>query len=250
MTSAARSTIARQIHEVFDKLPDEHSIRAIVLDEELNRERGPGGAAGRHTCATCRARGLGVLLAALGAARARRGGSRERYLCREPDHRRRTLTRPSGPGVAVSADGRYVVFESTADNPSDVDNDSVVNIYVRDRQAGTTELVSRASGAAGAGADATRRTRRSLLAVGTSRSSRARRTSATPTMTSTSTCATLEADTTTLVSTGADGDSGDPRCPGRRLRRVRVARHQPQRPGQRRRHGRVQVRPDAGTTAP
>ena len=32
------------IHEVLDKLPDEHSIRAIVLDEERTRERGAGGA--------------------------------------------------------------------------------------------------------------------------------------------------------------------------------------------------------------
>jgi hypothetical protein len=32
------------IHEVLEKLPDEHSIRAIVLDEERNRERGAGGA--------------------------------------------------------------------------------------------------------------------------------------------------------------------------------------------------------------
>jgi hypothetical protein len=32
------------IHEVLGKLPDEHSIRAIVLDDELNRERGAGGA--------------------------------------------------------------------------------------------------------------------------------------------------------------------------------------------------------------
>jgi hypothetical protein len=30
------------IHEVLEKLPDEHSIRAIVLDEE--RKRGTGGA--------------------------------------------------------------------------------------------------------------------------------------------------------------------------------------------------------------
>ena len=33
------------IHEVLDKLPDEHSIRAIVLDEELTRDRRPGGSA-------------------------------------------------------------------------------------------------------------------------------------------------------------------------------------------------------------
>ena len=32
------------IHEVLDKLPDEHSIRAIVLDEE--RKRGARGEAG------------------------------------------------------------------------------------------------------------------------------------------------------------------------------------------------------------
>ena len=32
------------IHQVLDKLPDEHSIRAIVLDEERSRERGTGGA--------------------------------------------------------------------------------------------------------------------------------------------------------------------------------------------------------------
>jgi hypothetical protein len=28
------------IHEVLEKLPDEHSIRAIVLDQEVSRERG------------------------------------------------------------------------------------------------------------------------------------------------------------------------------------------------------------------
>jgi len=30
--------VKRVIHEVLDKLPDEHSIRAITLDEELRRE--------------------------------------------------------------------------------------------------------------------------------------------------------------------------------------------------------------------
>ena len=29
--------VARVIHDVLDKLPDEHSIRAIDLDEELRR---------------------------------------------------------------------------------------------------------------------------------------------------------------------------------------------------------------------
>jgi CRISPR/Cas system-associated endonuclease/helicase Cas3 len=32
------------IHEVLAKLPDAHSIRAIVLDEERSGERGTGGA--------------------------------------------------------------------------------------------------------------------------------------------------------------------------------------------------------------
>jgi hypothetical protein len=31
------------IHEVLGKLPDEHSIRAILLEQEMNRERGAGG---------------------------------------------------------------------------------------------------------------------------------------------------------------------------------------------------------------
>ncbi len=60
----------------------------------------------------------------------------------------------SGPGVVVSPDGRYVVFESTADNLSDADDDSVVNLYLRDLETDETKLISRASGAAGAGADA------------------------------------------------------------------------------------------------
>jgi hypothetical protein len=32
------------IHEVLAKFPDEHSIRAIVLEDERGRERGAGGA--------------------------------------------------------------------------------------------------------------------------------------------------------------------------------------------------------------
>ena len=31
--------VAAVIHQVLNKLPDEHSIRAIVLDEELRRSR-------------------------------------------------------------------------------------------------------------------------------------------------------------------------------------------------------------------
>jgi len=39
------SDVMRVIHEVLEKLPDEHAVRAIQLDRELERElgeRGPG----------------------------------------------------------------------------------------------------------------------------------------------------------------------------------------------------------------
>jgi Tol biopolymer transport system component len=59
----------------------------------------------------------------------------------------------SGPGLAVSASGRFVAFESKATNLSDGAQPGVTNIYLRDRRTGTTALVSRAVGAGGAGAD-------------------------------------------------------------------------------------------------
>ena len=73
------------------------------------------------------------------------------------------VSRASGAGGAaaddnsvnasVSADGRFVAFASFADNLSDEDNDVVRNVYVRDRQSGTTTFVSRASGATGEAGD-------------------------------------------------------------------------------------------------
>ena len=42
----------------------------------------------------------------------------------------------------ISADGRYVVFESGAWNLSDIDGDQTFDVFVRDRQLGTTTLVS------------------------------------------------------------------------------------------------------------
>lgn len=54
---------------------------------------------------------------------------------------------------ATSADGRYVVFESQADNLSGEDNDSYRNLFVRDRQLGETTLVSRASDGTAANGD-------------------------------------------------------------------------------------------------
>jgi len=51
---------------------------------------------------------------------------------------------------SISADGRYVAFESDADNLDSDSNDSVGDIFLRDTIANTTTLVSRATGSAGA----------------------------------------------------------------------------------------------------
>jgi Tol biopolymer transport system component len=77
------------------------------------------------------------------------------------------VSRPSGTGAypdgakqsdivpsAVSADGRYVAFQSSANDLSGADDDDVVNVFVRDTVNGTTTLVSRATGSGGAGAGA------------------------------------------------------------------------------------------------
>ena len=50
---------------------------------------------------------------------------------------------------AVSSNGARVIFESHGDNLSAQDNDSWLNVYVRDLRSATTTLVSRASGASG-----------------------------------------------------------------------------------------------------
>ena len=56
---------------------------------------------------------------------------------------------------AISADGRYVGFDSEADNLSTADNDTDVNVFVRDTQANTTTLISRQSATDGlSGGDA------------------------------------------------------------------------------------------------
>ena len=77
------------------------------------------------------------------------------------------VSRPSGTGAfpssgsveasipesAISADGRYVAFESEADDLSSADDNRLVNVFVRDTVNGTTTLVSRANGAGGAAPD-------------------------------------------------------------------------------------------------
>lgn len=47
--------------------------------------------------------------------------------------------------VAISADGRFVAFASVSSNLVEADSDDSMDIYVRDRVAGTTELVSKSS---------------------------------------------------------------------------------------------------------
>jgi Tol biopolymer transport system component len=73
------------------------------------------------------------------------------------------VSRGAGPGgvpgdgqsvrPSISADGRYVAFDSDAGNWEPDSDDSVIDVFVRDMVNNTTTLVSRASGAAGAGGD-------------------------------------------------------------------------------------------------
>ena len=58
--------------------------------------------------------------------------------------------------AAISPDGRYISFESTADNLSTEDDNAFTNIFLRDTAAGTTTLINRQSASdGGAAADAT-----------------------------------------------------------------------------------------------
>jgi Tol biopolymer transport system component len=56
--------------------------------------------------------------------------------------------------ASISGDGRYVAFQSDANNLSGDDVDTVTNVYVRDMVAGTTEFVSRAGSSASDGGTA------------------------------------------------------------------------------------------------
>ena len=57
---------------------------------------------------------------------------------------------------AISSDGRYVAFASAATNLGPLDLNGQVDVYVRDRQAGTTELVSVSTSGAQGNADSNR----------------------------------------------------------------------------------------------
>jgi TolB protein len=53
----------------------------------------------------------------------------------------------------ISADGRHVAFESSADNLSTIDDNAVFNVFVRDLQTGSVRLVSRRSAGGPDGGD-------------------------------------------------------------------------------------------------
>ncbi len=113
----------------------------------------------------------------------------------------------------VSADGRYVAFDSLATNLSPDDTDTTQDIYVRDLQANTTTLVSRAAGATGAKSNGTS-TSPSISADGRYVSFNSQATNLSPDDTDTTGdvyVRDLHANTTTLVSraSGASGAKGN-----------------------------------------
>ncbi|MBI4750657.1 MAG: PD40 domain-containing protein [Acidobacteria bacterium] len=59
-----------------------------------------------------------------------------------------TANNQSGSAIDINADGRIIVFQSVATNlvTGQTDSANIVDVFVFDRQAGTTELVSRAAG--------------------------------------------------------------------------------------------------------
>ncbi len=77
------------------------------------------------------------------------------------DDRLLLVSRATGPGGAgangasrpgdISADGRWVTFDSTADNLSGLDDDSLINVFVRDIVNDTTSYVGPAGSAAASG---------------------------------------------------------------------------------------------------
>ena len=91
---------------------------------------------------------------------------------------------------AISSDGRYVAFSSSATNLVAGDMNDANDVFVRDRQTNTTSRVSLAPGGRTRTAAATRR--RSAATGGSLRSRRRRRTSSTATRT---TCVTHSSST-------------------------------------------------------
>ena len=153
---------------------------------------------------------------------------------------------------ALSADGRFVAFESDASNLVPGDTNDAVDVFVRDRQTGTTRRVS--SGRAASRAMATATTRRSRRTGASSPSRRAPPTwcRATPTARPTSSSATARRARPERVSVGPGGVQGNDQqlrpgaLGGRALRRLRLDRHQPGAGRHQRRGRRVRPRPPDG----
>ena len=97
---------------------------------------------------------LTLLCFLLSASAASAAGAGSTLLVSRPDG-----TDPAPPALdndattpgAVSADGRYAVFASDADGLDQAADPRVRNLYLRDRQAQTTTLISRSDGTDGAG---------------------------------------------------------------------------------------------------
>lgn len=162
-------------HLPGQKLAYENFVPHQGMPVLLDRASGEGGAPGDGSDSNATLSGDGSAVAFVSSSRnlGVAGGSEFQrvYLRRlAPDglsfEPLQLVSRPSGTGSfspggkeahlmssATSADGRFVAFESTANDLSGADDDDVVNVFVRDTVKGTTTLVSRANGAGGAGAD-------------------------------------------------------------------------------------------------
>ena len=147
------------IHEVLEKLPG----RALDPGDRARRGAGAraGGrwSAGRVSRFVHAARGRALCAAGLvlavdaGPGAGRRRGGQRHHRGERGDRRdlcRRALRARRGREPERALRGRS---SPTADNLSDADNDSVVNIYLHDRETGETSW-SAAPRVAGAGADA------------------------------------------------------------------------------------------------
>src|SRR3712207_4823726 len=133
----------------------------------LSRATGPTGAKGnnesRHSSISADGRYVAFLSSATNLDAADTGTGHDVYVRDRQTNTTTLASRASGATGAkgdrsnsrpmISGDGRYVVFESDSTNLDPADTDTTFDVFVRDLQANTTTLVSRASGATGAKGD-------------------------------------------------------------------------------------------------
>ena len=164
----------------------------------------------------------------------------------------RAMTAASDP--AISADGRFVAFTSDATNLVPGDTNDATDVFVRDRQTGTTRAGQRRAQAAPRAMGTATLRRRSRRTGASSPSSRMPATwcRATPTARATSSSATARRARPERVSVGLGRRPGRWRQPrpgdlgGRAVRRLHVGRHQPGAGRHQRRGRRVRPRPPDG----